>query len=102
MNRDEKLMELMALQAKCDAIRRELEIHPAGTVIFQASFDEVGDDEVVVEADGFGGAMTSVVEGNYPIDYYTKYEKRFPTETQAENAAEQVAFGHVSPQRILA
>jgi hypothetical protein len=46
---------------------------------------------IVVEADGFGGATTMVVEGNFPIDFMTKVERVFATEQEAEEAAEQIA-----------
>jgi hypothetical protein len=47
------------------------------------------DEEIVlVEADGYGGAVLRVVEGNYPMDFYTREEQAFPTEAEALRAAE--------------
>ena len=51
---------------------------------------------VVVEADGFGHATTSVVEGDYPFDYFTTFAKTFETEEDAENAAQAIVEGTFS------
>lgn len=96
-----KLSELRSLQRRIDTSRRELGISPPGTGTFLAPRDGLSDEIVVVEADGFGGATTAVVEGNYPVDYIIKFEKSFPSEREAEIAAEAIAFDGVSPRRIL-
>jgi hypothetical protein len=57
---------------------------------------------VGVEAEGFGGATTSVVAGNHPADYVTKFERFFPSEIEAESAAEELARHRASPREILA
>jgi len=101
MKTNAKLPELRGLQRRVDTLRKELGISPPGTVTFLAFRDGVGDDMVVVEADGLGGATTSVVEGNYPVDHLIKFERSFPSEHEAEAAAEEVAFGGISPGRIL-
>ena len=59
------------------------------------------DGMVIVEADGFGGATISVVEGNYPIDYITKVEKFFPSQKDAEAAAEAISLAEVNAEKIL-
>jgi hypothetical protein len=92
MNRIEKLAELRELQSRADAIRREIGISSPGTVIFFARRGPCTDDEIVVEADGFGGATTSIVEGNYPVDSVTKFEKTFQGEKEALAAAEELSF----------
>ena len=69
MTSTEKLTELRGVQSRADAIRQQLEFNPPGKVTYLAPLDVVSDDTIVVEADGFGGATTSVVEGNYPVDY---------------------------------
>jgi hypothetical protein len=101
MNRTEKLTELRSLQARCDVIRQELQINSPGEVLFLAPLGEWSDSSVVVAADGLGGATTSVVQGNYPVDYVNKFERGFPTESEAGRAAEEVAFGGVAPDRVL-
>src|SRR5574341_973227 len=102
MTKEEKLAELRSLQVKVDAIRDELGITSPGVVTFSAHRDIADDEMVIVEADGFGGATTSVVVGNYPVDFYTKFEKFFPSEEVAETVAERVAFEGVSPRQLLA
>lgn len=101
MKTSAKLAELRNLQNRADTLRKELGISRPGEVTFLSSCNEVGDDIVVVEADGLGGATTSVVEGNYPVDYVTKLERSFPSERQAEAAAEDIAFNGISLTVIL-
>ena len=72
-----------------------------GEILYQASRDCIGNDLIIVEANGFGGATTSIVEGNYPIDYYTKFEKSFATEQEAELAAEQLTTERTTALRVL-
>jgi hypothetical protein len=102
MNREEKLAELQSLQARADAIREELECSPPGEVTYLAPLGLTSNDTVMVVADGFGGATTSVVEGNYPVDYTTKLEKFFRNESEAESAAEELACRRASPRQVLA
>ncbi|MGD0253773.1 MAG: hypothetical protein ABSC01_13890 [Verrucomicrobiota bacterium] len=102
MNNTEKLAELQDLQSKADAIREELGISQRGEVIYLAALNVCPGDSVVVEADGFGGATTSVVEGNYPVDYVTKFERFFRRESDAEGAAEELTCHSASPRQILA
>ena len=71
MNRKQKLKQLQRLQA-LDAIRKDLGINASGTVLYSSPLLALEDEVVVVEADGFGGATTCVVEGNYPVDYISK------------------------------
>jgi hypothetical protein len=62
-----------------------------GEVIFQASYCISPDEDVVVEADGLGGATLVIVEGNYPIDYLLKLQRGFDSEEEACEAADQMA-----------
>jgi len=78
---------ISALQNQLDDVRRRLNVSSPGVVLFRADLS-YGDDEVVlVEADGLGGAVLRVVEGNYPVDYNTREEKSFLTEIEAVSAA---------------
>ncbi|GEM_PF-1073226 len=101
MTKEEKLARLKSLQAEVDKIRQELGINPPGKAIFTAGGDASGNSVILVESDGFGAATTSVIEGHYPIDYVTKLERAFPTEQEAETAAEAVAFQGLSPWAVL-
>ncbi len=102
MNRDEKLADLRNLETKAAAIRKELAISPPGMLIFLAKCDAGDDEIVVVEADGFGGATTRIVAGNYPVDFISKFDKFFMSEEEAIAAAERVAFEGASPYEVLA
>jgi hypothetical protein len=101
MNTNTKLAKLKRLQVKIDAIRQELEFSLPGQLLFLATPDAISADMVIVEADGFGGATTSVVEGNYPLDYVTKLERSFPKENEAVTAAEELSFQGASASQIL-
>ena len=59
-------------------------------MIFQAPRSMYSATDVVVEADGIGGAKLLIVEGNYPADYTTHKEQSFETEDEACEAAEQL------------
>jgi hypothetical protein len=102
MNRDEKLAALRTFETKAAAIRKELVISPPGMVIFSARWDAGDEESVIVEADGFGGATTRIVAGNYPVDFISKFVKFFISEEEAIAAAERVAFEGASPYEILA
>ncbi len=101
MNRDEKLADLRNLETKTAAIRKELAISPPGMVIFSAQWNAGDDESVIVEADGFGGATTRIVAGNYPVDFISKFEKFFVSEEEAIIAAERVAFEGASLYKVL-
>jgi len=100
MNTKQKLAELKMMQAKGDATRQALGINPPCKVLFLGAPNVCNNDVVIVEADGFGGATTSILEGNYPVDYVTKWEKSFPSEQDAEAAADAVTFRGVAPDQV--
>lgn len=85
--------ELRTLQAQADEIRQSLSISHAGSILYQSWLNAVDGEMVVVEADGFGHATTSIVEGDYPFDYLTTFSKTFETEEDAENAADAIVRG---------
>lgn len=94
--RNEQIDNLRTLQAQADAIRKDLDITRPGVIVYQSCLNAVDGEMVVVEADGFGGATTSVVEGDYPFDYFTTFAKTFETEEDAENAAQAIVEGTFS------
>lgn len=75
------------LQSQLDELRQREEISERGELLFREYLNSVDDDLVVVEADGLGGAILRVVQGNYPMDYVIREERIFSTETEAEEAA---------------
>lgn len=81
----QRIAELKRLQEQIDSIRNELGISRPDEVIYLEHYDR---ETVVVTSDGFGHATLSVVEGNYPADYCTKWEKTFDTEQEAQLAAD--------------
>lgn len=83
-----KLNRLRTLDAAAKNLRAELQISRSGEVTFQAGY--IDDEVLIVEADGYGGATLSIVEGNYPVDYFTKKFRRFDTEKEAGDAAERL------------
>jgi hypothetical protein len=101
MKANADITRLRRLQAEIDRIRAKLAISAPGEVLYRASLDVCGDDEIVVEADGFGGAATSVVEGNFPMDYQTHYAKKFRTEEAALHAAEAIEEERAEAEVIL-
>ncbi len=101
MSNCEKLQRLKGLQQEVDSIRKELEIHAPEEVLFSSEGDGWDDETIIVEADGFGGATTSVVEGNYPVDYLSKFEKWFELEATAISTAETIASGKAMASEVL-
>jgi len=97
MEIDERIEKLRRIEQEADIIRREFAISPRGAVIYRGEMDLIGDKVAVVEADGFGAAMTKVITGNYPIDYITHFEKAFRTEDEAVAAADAICLGGPSP-----
>jgi hypothetical protein len=76
------------LQNQLDELRERLKVSERGEILYRSDLS-YGDYEVVmVEADGFGGGVLRVVEGNYPVDYLTRDERVFSTEAEAARAAE--------------
>jgi hypothetical protein len=90
MNNEEHLEKLKQLYAETENIRQRLGISAPNTVIFHASSNAFDEEEIIVEADGLGGATLSVIEGNSPIDFLCLRELRFPTEAAPIGAAERL------------
>ena len=97
----DKLARLQLVQGEVDALRKDLGISPPETVLYLAHLNLPGDDVLIVEADGFGGGTTSVVQGNYPVDYITKLDKHFPTEEEAVSAADAIVERVALPEIVL-
>ena len=90
MKMNTQLQRLRKLEQQCRSIRKRLGISNPGEVIFQAPQGPWSDNEIVVEADGFGGAKLLLIEGNYPIDYSIKSERDFRGEDAACESAEEM------------
>jgi hypothetical protein len=64
MKMNAQLQKLRELEKQCRRIRARLGVLRAGEVIFQAAQARWSDNDIVVEADGIGGAKLLVAEGN--------------------------------------
>jgi len=76
------------LQRQLDELRKRLGISDRGQILHRFDASYCDEEIILVEADGFGGAVLRVVEGNYPVDFYTREERVFTTEAEALDAAE--------------
>jgi hypothetical protein len=90
LNRLRQLKRLRQLENEIETLRQQLGVSAPGEMIFQAPQSMYSEADVVVEADGNGGAMLLIVEGNYPADYTTHKEQYFKTEDKACEAAEEL------------
>jgi len=91
------LNKLHQLEAEIEKLRQELGVHQKGETLFHAPRSIWSEKEVVVEADGNGGAVLLIVEGNYPADYTIYNEELFKTEEGACEKADQLC----TPKRII-
>jgi hypothetical protein len=82
--------KLRSLQKESEHLRKRLGVSNTGEVIFQAPKSLWSEADIVVEADGLGGARLLVVEGNYPIDYMIKLDRKFDNEDAACDAAQKL------------
>lgn len=82
--------QLHQLVNEMEVLRQQLGISARGELIYQAPRSMWSATDVVVEADGSGGAKLLIVEGNYPADYLTHKEQVFQTEEEACEAAERL------------
>ena len=98
----DKHARLKQLQTEVDAIRRELGISPPNSVLYLSPLKVADDKTVVVQSDGLGAATVSIVEGNYPIDYFAHFEKEFPSEAAAVEAAQKLVEEDAPPAEVLA
>ncbi|HVM62268.1 MAG TPA: hypothetical protein VMV72_15520 [Verrucomicrobiae bacterium] len=101
MKANAEIGRLRELQAEVDALRKKLGLSAPGEMVYCEPLTSCDAEEVVVEADGFGGATVSVVEGNFPMDYLTHKTKKFETEDAAVRAAESISEGETEPEAVL-
>jgi len=91
MNDQASFARLKQLELESRNIRQRLGISSPNTVIYQAFLNAADNEKVVVEADGFGGATLSIVDGNYPIDFLCLRETKFSSERSTTRSR---SFGH--------
>ncbi len=98
MKSNSELEKLRELEKKCEQMRKRLCVSARGEVLYQAPQSMWSENDVVVEADGDGGANLLIVFGNYPIDYSIKKERQFKSEDAACDAAEEIVQRLTIPQ----
>jgi len=85
-----QLKKLHQLENEIAVLKQKLGVSARGEIIFQTPRSTWSEADVVVEADGSGGATLLIVEGNYPSDYLTHKTQFFPTEEAACEEAERM------------
>ncbi len=80
------LAEIVELQAKLDKLRHEFGVSAPGEPTTHYTLGT--DDTIIVEANGVGGGLLSVVGHNYPWDYMSHYSHPFDSEDEAAEAAD--------------
>jgi hypothetical protein len=90
MKTNSELEKVQKLEKKCEQMRKRIGVSVRGEVLYHAPQSMWSENDVAVEADGEGGAKLLIVCGNYPSDYSIKTERRFPTEDDACNAADEI------------
>lgn len=91
MKKSTQFRKLRTLEAESAHIRKSIKVSKAGEILYHAPQSRWSDNDIVVEADGIGGARLLFVDGNYPIDYYIHQEKTFFSEQEACDAAEEIS-----------
>jgi hypothetical protein len=81
---------LTTIEREIARLRETLGVSTAGEMLFHAPQNMWSEIDIVVEADGFGGAHILFVEGNYPGDYHTHKSMFFLSETEACKEAERL------------
>jgi len=76
------------LQERLDALRRQYGVADRSAILYWSRVGYADDEFLVVEADGFGGALFRRGVGNYPGDFLTVQEVEYATEYDAVTAAE--------------
>ena len=84
------LEKLAALETQAKRIRKHLKISKSGEILYRSPETTWSDNDIVVEADGSGGARLLVVEGNYPLDYFVHRQQSFRSEQEACDAADAI------------
>lgn len=90
MTKSKVIALVECLERRTEDLRTRIGISKRGEMIFHAPLSMWSSKDVAVEADGKGGASLIVVEGNYPVDYLVHSERRFTSEHEACEVAEEM------------
>jgi hypothetical protein len=88
-----KKARMLALKREVDHLRNDCEFSAPGEVLFASPTDSTPNGLVIVTADGLGGAVTSIVAGNYPLDFQTLSSRQFSSESRAMKMADRITSG---------
>ena len=99
MNVCEMRQRLEELDSKATALRQKLRFSPPNRLLYRARPSMAVGWVTVVEADGIGGAWTSIVEGNFPLDYLVLFERHFSREAEATRVAGDIVQLRADPDR---
>ena len=89
------------MDRRAAALREKLGFKPPNKLLYRARPSLAVAWVTVVEADGIGGAWTSIVEGNFPFDINVLYESHFRSEEEAMRVAEEVVQSRADPEIVL-
>lgn len=97
MKAQEMLTKLKTLDKEANRLRCKLRFAEPNKLLYRSFTSAQETRMVVVEADGHGGAWTSMVEGRFPLDYLVLYEKHFEGEAEAVRLAQDVVQLRADP-----
>ena len=86
--KEQDIERLKTLYAEIAKINEKHGISAKGEEIFAG---DLAEERIIVVSDGLGGADLMIVEGNYPVDYYTKHETSFKADEACRHAARLLA-----------
>ena len=101
MKASELRHRLQELDSEGNGLRRTLGVSAPNKLLYRARPSMAVGWVAVVEADGVGGAWTSIVEGDFPLDYLALYERHFKSEAEATRVAEEVVQLRADPEIVL-
>lgn len=97
--REDLLADLRTFDIRADAIRRDLKIGKPGEEIFQWECGDI-DEDLIVEADGYGGACLQHVEGDGD-NRLVHNSKDYPTEREACDVANRIMEGELEMEDVF-
>lgn len=90
MTHEESVIEVHLMMAELKAFQKARGWSSEGEVLWQSLFGGIGDEMVIVEANGDGTAVLRIVEGNYPNDFTSLQTAEYATEDEATTIADEI------------
>lgn len=82
--------QIKSLQLQLDDLRRTHGVSAKDECLWRAGLNSVDYGEIIVVADGLGGATVRQVDGNWPVDCMCEHEREFTRESDAIAFADSV------------